>query len=79
MITLDLLHCSSCSNGLHLLISRSNVSAFEDKMNRLEKDIFQMREERNRLSVALDFSKEEKSQMNEQLKELSDKMGNFIN
>lgn len=57
--------------------SRSNISAFEERFNRLRKEMDQMREERTRLTVALDFSKDERNLLIKQLKEFEDKAGNI--
>lgn len=55
--------------------SRTNISTFEERFNRLRREMDQMREERTRLTVALDFSKDERNQLIKQLKELEDKTG----
>lgn len=51
------------------------MNAFEERFNRLRNEMDQMREERTRLTVALDFSKEERNHLIKQLKELEDKAG----
>lgn len=56
-------------------LSRSNVTTFEERFNRLRKEMDQMREERTRLTLALDFSKDERNQLVKQLKELEEKAG----
>ncbi len=40
---------------------------------RLEKDMSQVREERTRLGIALDYSKEEKSKLNQKVKDQTEK------
>ena len=59
----------------HISFSRTNITTFEERFNRLRKEMDQMREERTRLAVALDFSKDERNQLIKQLKELEDKTG----
>ena len=60
---------------MHLLCSRSNIATFEERLHRLRKEMDQVREERTRLSVALDFSKDERNHLTKQLKEIEGKLG----
>lgn len=55
--------------------SRTNISTIEDRFNRLRKEMDIMRDERTRLTVALEFSKEEKNHLDKQNKELKEKAG----
>ena len=53
--------------------SRTSFVGFEERLNRLRRDMDQIREEKTRLNVALDFSKDERNLLNKQLKEAQDK------
>lgn len=61
--------------NINRIYSRTNIATFEERLNRLRKEMDQMREERTRLTVALDFSKDERNLLIKQLKELEDKAG----
>ena len=49
------------------------MATFEERLLRLRKEMDQIREEKTRLNVALDFSKDERNLVNKQLKEAQDK------
>lgn len=62
---------------MDLWCSRSNIATFEERFHRLRKEMDQIREERTRLSVSLDFSKDERNHLTKQLKEMEEKLGMF--
>ena len=60
------------------LFSRTSMTALEERLHRLRKEMETVREEKTRLNVALDFSKDERNLINKQLKEAQDKSSLFF-
>lgn len=60
------------------LFSRTSMTALEERLHRLRKEMETVREEKTRLNVALDFSKDERNLVDKQLKEAQDKTSSLF-